>query len=188
MTTFSLYPSPVIARKREVFALRAEFSSLSFPKEKGTKKKGNLRACALKNPPDCTDLLCSIKSVMFPVFAITGRALYGEITQSGKSQKTISSSNRTVYVLTKFKFFVQYRQKYLTYGSESITISKYGNSDEFAVFRAYCMNFMCLYCSLHIICTRPVRFCEGQLYFLSFRKSSFDCGVFGRFFPFIMNE
>ena len=91
-------------------------------------------------------------------------------------------------MLTKFKFFVQYRQKYLTYGSESITISKYGNSDEFAVFRAYCMNFMCLYCSLHIICTRPVRFCEGQLYFLSFRKSSFDCGVFGRFFPFIMNE
>ena len=112
----------------------------------------------------------------------------GKIVQSGKSQKTISSSNRTVYVLTKFKFFVQYRQKYLTYESESITISEYGNSDEFAVFRAYCMNFMCLYCSLHIICTRPVRFCEGQLYFLSFRKSSFDCGVFGRFFPFIMNE
>ena len=50
MTTFSLYPSLVIARKRAVFALRAEFSSLSFPKEKVTKKKGNLRACALKNP------------------------------------------------------------------------------------------------------------------------------------------
>ena len=46
----SLYPSPVIARKRAVFALRAEFLFLSFPKEKETKKKGNLRACALKNP------------------------------------------------------------------------------------------------------------------------------------------
>ena len=46
----SLYPSPVIARKRVVFALRAEFLFLSFPKEKETKKKGNLRACALKNP------------------------------------------------------------------------------------------------------------------------------------------
>ena len=50
MTTFSLSPLLVIARKRAVFALRAEFSSLSFPKEKVTKKKGNLRACALKNP------------------------------------------------------------------------------------------------------------------------------------------
>ena len=51
MTTFSLYTPFFIARKREVFALRAEFSSLSFPKEKGTKKKENLRAYALKNPP-----------------------------------------------------------------------------------------------------------------------------------------
>ena len=40
----------VTARLRAVFALRAEFSSLSFPKEKGTKKKGNLKACAIKNP------------------------------------------------------------------------------------------------------------------------------------------
>ena len=40
-----------VTRKRAVFALRAEFSSLSFPKEKGTKKKGNLKAYALKNPP-----------------------------------------------------------------------------------------------------------------------------------------
>ena len=62
----------VIARKRAVFALRAEFSSLSFPKEKGTKKKGNLRACALKNPPHCTELLRSIKNGMFVVAAITG--------------------------------------------------------------------------------------------------------------------
>ena len=38
--SLSPYSSFVIARKR------AEFSSLSFPKEKGTKKKGNLRACA----------------------------------------------------------------------------------------------------------------------------------------------
>ena len=34
-----------------MFALRAEFLFLSFPKEKETKKKGNLRACALKNSP-----------------------------------------------------------------------------------------------------------------------------------------
>ena len=46
----SLYPSPVIARKRAVFALRAEFLFLSFPKEKETKKKGSLRAQALKDP------------------------------------------------------------------------------------------------------------------------------------------
>ena len=31
-------------------ALRAEFSSLSFPKEKESKKKGNLRAAPLKIP------------------------------------------------------------------------------------------------------------------------------------------
>ena len=62
-----------IARKRAVFALRAEFSSLSFPKEKETEKKGDLRACALKNPPHCTERLRSIKNGMFVVAAITGR-------------------------------------------------------------------------------------------------------------------
>ena len=62
----------VIARKRAVFALRAEFSSLSFPKEKGTKKKENLRACALKNPPDCTDLVRSIKNGVFAAPAGSG--------------------------------------------------------------------------------------------------------------------
>ena len=46
----SLYPSFALARKRAVFALRAEFSSLSFPKEKETKKKENLRAAPLKIP------------------------------------------------------------------------------------------------------------------------------------------
>ena len=40
VTTFSLYTSFFIARKRAVFALRA----LSFPKEKETKKKESLRA------------------------------------------------------------------------------------------------------------------------------------------------
>ena len=45
-----LYLSFAIARKRAVSALRAELLFLSFPKEKGTKKKGNLRACALKDP------------------------------------------------------------------------------------------------------------------------------------------
>ena len=44
------YPSFAIARKRAVFALRAEFLFLSFSKEKGTKKKGNLRAAPLKIP------------------------------------------------------------------------------------------------------------------------------------------
>ena len=44
------HSSQVIARKRAVFALRAEFSSLSFPKEKESKKKGNLRAAPLKIP------------------------------------------------------------------------------------------------------------------------------------------
>ena len=41
-----------IARKRAVFAfaLRAEFLFLSFPKEKETKKKENLRAAPLKIP------------------------------------------------------------------------------------------------------------------------------------------
>ena len=80
----SLYPSPVIARKRAVFALRAEFLFLSFPKEKETKKKGNLRACALKDPPDCTNLLRSIKNGMLVFAVITGRALRGGIVRSGK--------------------------------------------------------------------------------------------------------
>ena len=69
-----LYLSFAIARKRVVFALRAEFLFLSFPKEKGTKKKGNLRACAL-NPPHCTDLICSIKNGMCSIAAITVRTI-----------------------------------------------------------------------------------------------------------------
>ena len=44
------YSSFAITRKRAVFALRAEFLFLSFSKEKGTKKKGNLRAAPLKIP------------------------------------------------------------------------------------------------------------------------------------------
>ena len=84
----------VIARKRAVFALRAEFSSLSFPKEKGTKKKGNLRACALKNPPHCTELLRSIKNGMFVVAAITGRALRGEIVRDGGRREVGATNGR----------------------------------------------------------------------------------------------
>ena len=57
-----------------MFALRAELLFLLFPKEKGTKKKENLRAYALKNPLDCTELLRSIKNIMFVFAAITGRA------------------------------------------------------------------------------------------------------------------
>ena len=96
--TLSPYPSLFIARKRAVFALRAEFSSLSFPKEKESKKKGNLRACALKNPPNCTDLLCSIKNDMLVVVEITGRASspFGqEIVRSGKKKKVGETIDRT---------------------------------------------------------------------------------------------
>ena len=81
------HSSQVIARKRAVFALRAEFSSLSFPKEKETKKKENLRACALKNPPHCTELSCSIKNGMFVVTAITGRASRDEIYEARKERQ-----------------------------------------------------------------------------------------------------
>ena len=63
----SLYPSPVIARKRAVFALRAEFLFLSFPKEKETKKKGNLRACALKNPPIAQNCYAQSKTIGLPL-------------------------------------------------------------------------------------------------------------------------
>ena len=68
-------------------ALRAEFSSLSFPKEKETEKKGNLRACTLKDPPNCTDLLRSIKNGVFIIAEITGRASRDEIVQKGKKNE-----------------------------------------------------------------------------------------------------
>ena len=51
---------------------------------KRNQKEREFKGCALKNPPHCTDLLCSIKSAMFPVFAITGRASRDEIVRSGK--------------------------------------------------------------------------------------------------------
>ena len=91
-----LYPSFAIARKRTVFALRAEFSSLSFPKEKGTKKKENLRACALKNPPDCTDLLCSIKNGMLIVAARFDFAL-PMLCQHNKCKAKSNSDHRNSY-------------------------------------------------------------------------------------------
>ena len=82
-----LYLSFAIARKRAVSALRAEFLFLSFPKEKGTKKKGNLRACALKDPPNCTDLLRSIKNGVLIIAEITGRASHDEIVRNGKKNE-----------------------------------------------------------------------------------------------------
>ena len=79
-----MYGSRTFVSLQTVSALRAEFLFLSFSKEKETKKKGNLRACALKNPPDCTELLRSIKNEMFVFAAITGRASRDEIVRSGK--------------------------------------------------------------------------------------------------------
>ena len=77
----TLYSSFAIARKRAVF------SSLSFPKEKVTKKKENLRACALKNPSDCTGLLRSIKNGMLVFAVIAGRASHDEIVRNGNKNK-----------------------------------------------------------------------------------------------------
>ena len=57
-----------------MFALRAEFLFLSFPKEKETKKKGNLRACALKNPLIVQSCYAQSKNAIFPVTVVTGRA------------------------------------------------------------------------------------------------------------------
>ena len=62
-----LYLSFAIARKRVVFALRAEFLFLSFPKEKGTKKKGNLRAFALKNPLIVQSCYAQSKTACLPL-------------------------------------------------------------------------------------------------------------------------
>ena len=87
--SLSPYSSFVIARKRAVLALRAEFLFLSFPKEKGTKKKGNLRACALKDPPNCTDLLRSIKNGVFIIAEITGRASRDKIVRNRKKQRRV---------------------------------------------------------------------------------------------------
>ena len=63
----SLSPSFVIVRKRAVFALRTEFLFLSFPKEKEPKKKGNLRACALKNPPIAQNCYAQSKTIGLPL-------------------------------------------------------------------------------------------------------------------------
>ena len=63
----SLSPSFVIVHKRAVFALRAEFLFLSFPKEKETKKKGDLRACALKNPPIAQNCYVQSKTIGLPL-------------------------------------------------------------------------------------------------------------------------
>ena len=45
-----------------------------FSSEKKETKEKRFKGCALKDPPYCTELLCSIKNDMFPAFAITGRA------------------------------------------------------------------------------------------------------------------
>ena len=60
------YLSFAIARKRAVFALRAEFLFLSFSKEKGTKKKGNLRAAPLKIPLIVQNCYAQSKTLCFP--------------------------------------------------------------------------------------------------------------------------
>ena len=98
--TFSLYPRLVIARKRAVFALRAEFLFLSFPKEKETKKKGNLRACALKNPPIAQNCYAQSKRIGLPLsqlrvalcralscFVALRRALRGNLYEAGRKKQ-----------------------------------------------------------------------------------------------------
>ena len=84
MTTFSLYPSLVIARKRAVFALRAEFLFLSFPKEKGTKKKGNLRACALKNPLIVQSCYAQSKTSCLSLQQLQVALYAGELCEAGR--------------------------------------------------------------------------------------------------------
>ena len=48
-------------------ALRAEFSSLSLPKEKEIEKKENLRGCALKDPPIVRICHAQSKAVCLPL-------------------------------------------------------------------------------------------------------------------------
>ncbi len=66
-------------------ALRAEFLFLSFPKEKETKKKGNLRAAPLKIPLIVQSCYAQLRTVRLFFATITGRALHGKIVQSGEN-------------------------------------------------------------------------------------------------------
>ena len=84
----------VIARKRAVFALRAEFSSLSFPKEKRTKKKGNLRACALKNPPIVQSFCAQSKTVCLSLLLLQVALCAMKLYEIGKEQKAGASVAR----------------------------------------------------------------------------------------------
>ena len=103
--SLSPYSSFVIARKRAVFALRAEFLFLSFPKEKGTKKKGNLRACALKNPLIVQSFCAQSKTSCLPFsqlqvplrrtlsrFVALRRASRGEICTRWKEKRNVGAN------------------------------------------------------------------------------------------------
>ena len=102
--SLSPYSSFVIARKRAVLALRAEFLFLSFPKEKGTKKKGNLRACALKNPLIVQSFCAQSKTSCLPFsqlqvplrrtlsrFVALRRASRGEICTKRKKRRVCTN-------------------------------------------------------------------------------------------------
>ena len=87
------YPSFAIARKRAVFALRAEFLFLSFSKEKGTKKKGNLRAAPLKIPLIVQNCYAQSKTLCFPFSQLQVALSRDEIVRSGKNKKNLQRYN-----------------------------------------------------------------------------------------------
>ena len=81
------YPSLSIARKRAVFALRAEFLFLSFSKEKGTKKKGNLRAAPLKIPLIVQSWYAQSKTLCFPFSQLQVALRAMKLYEAGKTKR-----------------------------------------------------------------------------------------------------
>ena len=56
---------------------------------KGNRKEREFKGCALKNPPNCTDLLRSIKNGVFIIAEITGRAWRDKIVRNRKKQRRV---------------------------------------------------------------------------------------------------
>ena len=97
--SLSPYSSFVIDRKRVVLLF------LSFPKEKVTKKKGNLRACALKNPLIVQSFCAQSKTSCLPFsqlqvplrrtlsrFVALRRASRGEICTRWKEKRNVGAT------------------------------------------------------------------------------------------------
>ena len=74
-------------------ALRAEFLFLSFSKEKGTKKKGNLRAAPLKIPLIVQNCYAQSKTLCFPFSQLQFALSRDEIVRSGKNKKNLQRYN-----------------------------------------------------------------------------------------------